>query len=156
MKTVIFVAVEVEPLGRVELGEAAVVADLLRFLEGRGVDVAELVVFKEDHDEPLEHHHPLHGHEHPVFHVHRCRKVEVKVHYATETFEHSFAPAATIASVTHWAVEKAKLRMEEAQEHVLQVHDTRVQPPENTHLGSLVSYGCAVVFDLVRKKLVQG
>ena len=156
MKTVIFVAVETTPLDRFELGETAVVADLLRLLQERGVNIAELVIFKEDHDEPLEHHHPLHGHEHPIFHAHRCRKVEVKVHYKTHIFEHRFAPSATIAAVTHWAVEKAGLGQAEAQEHVLQVSGSRVQLPLNAHLGSQVSAGCRAAFDLVRKKLVQG
>jgi hypothetical protein len=156
MKTIIFVAVEAQAIDRFELGEQAVVADLLLVLEQRGVEIAELAIFKEDHDEPLEPHHPLHGHDHPVFHAHRCRKVEVPVHYKTETFEHRFAPSATIATITSWAVQRAGLGKEEAEEHVLQVHGSRVQPPPNVHVGSLVVHGCAVAFDLVRKKLVQG
>lgn len=156
MKTIIFVAVEAQAVDRVELGEQAVVADLLIALKERGVEIAELAIFKEDHDEPLEPHHPLHGHDHPIFHAHRCRKVEVTVHYKTETFHRSVAPAATIAKLTAWAVQRAGLGKEEAEEHVLQVHGSRVQPPPNAHVGSLVTHGCAVAFDLVRKKLVQG
>ena len=157
MKNVIFLAIETEAVDRVRLGETPVVADLLRFLEKeRGIDVAELLVFKEDCDEPLEHHHPLHGHDHPVFHAHRCRHLDAAVHYGPQTFKRRFAPSATIAKVTRWAVDEASLGREEAEEHVLQVHGSTEQPPASAHLGSLAKKGCAVAFDLVRKKLVQG
>jgi hypothetical protein len=156
MKTIIFLSVEAMPLDRLELGEAAVVADVLRLLEGRGVETAELLIFKEGHNEPLEHHHPIHGHENPIFHAHRCRRIEVTVHYKAEAFHDRFAPSTTIARLTQWAVEKARLGKEEAEEHVLQISATRIQPPASAHLGSLVTHGCTVTFDLVRKKLVQG
>ena len=156
MKTVIFFAAGAEAPDRLELEGAAVVGDLVTLVKERGIDVAELLIFKEDDDEPLEHHHPLHGHDHPVFHAHRCRKVDVAVHYKMEAFKHKFAPSATIAKVTRWAVEKAGLGKEEAEEHVLQIHGSRVQPPQNAHLGSFTGETCDVMFDLVRKKLVQG
>jgi hypothetical protein len=156
MNTIIFVTVETEPLTRLELAEGAVVADLLHHLEGRGANVAELMVFMEDHDQPLEHHHPLHGQHNPVFHVHRCREIAVTVNYNAETFHHKFAPSTTIATVTRWAVKKAHLGEAEAAEHVLQIGGTNVQPPANAHLGTLVTKCCDIGFDLVRKKLVQG
>ncbi|WP_192244273.1 hypothetical protein [Mesorhizobium silamurunense] len=157
MKSIIFLAVEAEAVDRIELGKSPVVADLLHFLEKeRGIDVAELLIFKEDGDEPLEHNHPLHGHENPIFHANRCRQVHVSVHYGPNTFERHFAPSSTIAKITRWAIERAGLGREEAEEHVLQLHGTATQPPLSTHLGSLTSKNCAVVFDLVRKKLVQG
>lgn len=156
MPTIIFVAVETEPLARFDLGEAAVVVDLLRALEGRAVDVAELLIFKEDHSEPMERHHALHGHDRPVFHAHKAREIEVKVHYNADTFHHRFPPSATIATVTRWAVEQARLGKEEAGEHVLQVSGTRDKPSLDKHLGSLAHKGREVSFDLVRKQLVQG
>jgi hypothetical protein len=156
MSTILFVAIETGPLERFELREAAVVADLLLALEGRGLDVAELLIFKEDHHEPMEHHHPLHGHDQPVFHAHKHREIGVKVHYKTDTFHHRFPPSVTIASVTRWAVGQAHLGKEEAEEHVLQISGTRDQPSLATHLGTLVRHGCDIGFDLVRKKLVQG
>ncbi|WP_158743047.1 hypothetical protein [Acidisphaera sp. L21] len=156
MPTIVFVTVETEPLARFDLGEAAVVADLLRVLEGRGIDVAELLVFKEDHREPLERHHPLHGHDRPVFHAHRAREIEVEVHYNAATFHHRFPPSATVATVTRWAVEEARLGPEEAGEHVLQVSGTRDKPSLDKHLGSLAHGGRKASFDLVRKQLVQG
>lgn len=156
MSTIIFVAIETEPLARFDLGEAAIVADLLKDLERRGIDVAELLIFKEDHDEPMQHHHPLHGHDRPVFHAHRVREIEVKIHYKADTFHHRFPPSATIAKVTRWAVEKARLGKEEAEEHVLQISGTREKPSLDKHLGSLVHGAREVSFDLVRKQLVQG
>jgi hypothetical protein len=157
MKQVIFLAIEANAVDRIDLDEAPVVADLLRFLElERGVDVAELLIFNEDCDEPLDRHHPLHGHDNPVFHAHRHRKVQVSVHYGPNTFERHFAPSATIAKVTRWAVEQAGLGREEAEEHVLQIHGTSIQPPPGDHLGKFAAQHRAVIFDLVRKKLVQG
>ena len=157
MKNIIFLALETDAVDRVELGTSALVADLLHFLEKeRGVDVAELLIFKEDCDEPLEHHLPLHGHDNPVFHAHRCREIDVSVHYGQKTFKRRFAPSATIAKVTRWAVEEAGLGREDAEEHVLQVHGSTDQPAGNVHLGTLTKKGCEIAFDLVRKKLVQG
>lgn len=157
MKNVIFLSVETGPIERVELDVKAVVADLLRHLEGeRGIDVTNLLVFSEDEDEPLEPRTLLHGKGNPVFHAHRCRHVETEVHYGRETFKRPFAPSATIAKVTRWAIHEAKLGPEEAQEHVLQVNGTKIQPPLSAHVGSLVGKTCSVEFDLVRKKLVQG
>ena len=157
MKNFIFLSVETGPIERVELGEKAVVADLLRHLESeRRLDVTDLLLFSEDDDEPLEPQAPVHSEGKPVFHAHRCRQVDTKVNYSRETFRRRFAPSATIAKVTRWAVHEAKLGPEEAQEHVLQVHGTKVQPPLSAHLGSLAGNTCAVEFDLVRKKLVQG
>ena len=156
MSTIIFVAVEAEPLDRLELGEAAVVADLLGILEGRGFNRAEVLVFREDHHSPLEHHHPLHGFDNPVFHVSRHREIEVTVNYALRTLQHRFAPSVTVAALTRWAVQQAGLGSAEAEEHVLQLCATREQPPAGAHLGSLAHHGRPVAFDLVRKKLVQG
>lgn len=157
MKNFIFLSVESGPIERVELDEKAVVTDLLRQLEGeRSIDVTDLLVFGEDEDEPLEPRAPVHGKGNPVFHAHRCRHVEIEVHYGLETFKRRFAPSATIAKVTRWAIHEAKLGPEEAQEHVLQVHGTKIQPPLSAHLGSLAGKTCSVEFDLVRKKLVQG
>lgn len=157
MKNVFFLAVEAKSIDRINLGEKPLVADLLRFLEQeRGLDIAELAIFEEDGDEPLKPDHPLGGKDNPVFHAHRCRQVQVSVHYGANTFERRFAPAATIAKITRWAVKQAGLGREEAEEHVLQIHGTSVQPPLSAHLGSLVEKRCEVTFDLVRKKLVQG
>ena len=64
--------------------------------------------------------------------------------------------SAHLMRVTKWATKKAGLDEAEAQEHVLQISGTRIQPPLNAHLGSLNIRGCEIEFDLVRKQLVQG
>lgn len=156
MPTIIFAAIEGGPVERHELSEIALVQQLIELLADRYPDAAQLLVFKEDEDEPLAHDHPLHGHDSPIFHLHRCREIETVIHYKSESYHHKFAPGATIKRVTKWATKKAGLDPAEAEEHVLQIAGTRTQPPKNAHLGSLVTQGCAIAFDLVRKQLVQG
>lgn len=156
MKNIIFVAVgDAEP-ERLELPDNAIVSDLEKMLKDRGVDVSDFLVFNEDNEEPLGKGAKLNGHNHPIFHAHRCRKIEVGVHYGSDTYEHKFAPSVTIATVKRWAVKKVGLGKEEAEEHVLQISGTRIHPPLNAHLGKFTGEKCAVEFDLVRKKLVQG
>jgi hypothetical protein len=156
MKNTVFASVESADTARFELPEKALVGHLLEMMKSSGIDISDLLVFREDGEEPLEKSHPIDGGKHPIFHAHRCRKVEVSVHYAADTFDHKFAPSVTIATVKAWAVKKAKLGPAEAEEHILQVSGTREQPPLNAHLGKFATNKCAVEFDLVRKKLVQG
>lgn len=156
MPTVIFAAIEDKPIERIELAEAALIKTLIASLADRHPDIAEMLVFKEDDDEPLAHDQPLHGHDKAILHLHRCRQIKVVVNYKAETFNHKFAPGTTIKRVTKWATKKAELDDAEAQEHVLQISGTRIQPPQNAHLGSLKMCGCEIEFDLVRKQLVQG
>lgn len=156
MATIIFAAIEGEPIERFDLPEAALVKTLIASLADRHPNIAEMLVFKEDDDEPLGEDHPLHGHDNPIFHIHRCRQIKVGVNYKADTFHRKFAPGTTIKRVTKWATKKAGLDEAEAQEHVLQISGTRTQPPQNAHLGSLKTCGCEIEFDLVRKQLVQG
>ena len=156
MATIIFAAIEDQPIERFELADAALVKTLIASLAGRHPNMDEMLVFKEDDDEPLGHDHPLHGHDNPIFHLHRCRQIKVAVNYKADTFNYKFTPGTTIKRVTKWATKKAGLDAAEAQEHVLQISDTRIQPPQNAHLGSLKLRSCEIEFDLVRKQLVQG
>ena len=156
MNNTVFVSVESADTARFELPEKALVGHLIKVMKSSAIDISDLLIFREDGEEPLEKSHPIEGGKHPIFHAHRCRKVEVSVHYAADTFDHKFAPSLTIAKVKAWAVKKAKLGPAEAEEHILQVSCTREQPPLNAHLGKFATNDCAVEFDLVRKKLVQG
>lgn len=156
MATIIFATIEDEPIQRLELAETALVKTLIASLAGHHPNIDEMLVFAEDADEPLGPDHPLHGHDNPIFHLHRCRQIKVAVNYKAETFHHKFAPGTTIKRVTKWATKKAGLDEAEAQEHVLQISGTRIQPPQNAHLGSLKTSDCEIEFDLVRKQLVQG
>ncbi len=90
-------------------------------------------------------------------HCHRCRKVEVSVHFNNETERHSFPPSATMAAVTKWATDKFKLEGRDACEHALQVCNSTKRPDEDSHLGALVAYpNCTICFDLVPKVRVEG
>lgn len=156
MTKTIFVAVEEAPVERLELEAGALVADLLDRLRKRNPEHADLLIFAEDEDEPLGREAPVHGKNATILHAHRNRAIEVTVSYTHQVFERKFAPGATIGKVTKWATKQAGLDKAEAEEHVLQVVGTRVQPPKNTHLGSLAPKGGTVALELVRKQLVQG
>jgi hypothetical protein len=92
-------------------------------------------------------------------HIHRCRRVDVKVFFNGRTIERQFPPAATIGKVTEWAVGKKGFILDaaDAVEHVLQISGTTQRPDEDEHLGTLVNAStCAVSFDLVPKQRVEG
>jgi hypothetical protein len=92
-------------------------------------------------------------------HIHRCRRVDVKVFFNGRTIERQFSPAATIGKVTEWAAGKKGFNLDPADaiEHVLQVSGTSQRPDEDEHLGTLVhSPTCAASFDLVPKQRVEG
>lgn len=122
---------------------------------------AETLIFIEDMDESADLKHPLpkpgDGHGIKV-HVHRCREVAVAVTFNSETVNHAFTPATTIAKVKKWAAErKFKMNDEEASEHVLQITGTHDRPAPNIHIGSLVKHpACRVAFDLVPDERVNG
>jgi len=156
MTKTIFVAIEEAPIERLELEATALVADLIERLRKRNPDHADLLIFAEDEDEPLGSEAALNGKDAVILHAHRNRAIEVTVSYIHHVFNRKFAPGATIAKVTKWATKQAGLEKAEAEEHVLQVVGTRVQPPKNAHLGSLAPKGGTVALELVRKQLVQG
>lgn len=121
----------------------------------------ELLIFLEDADEPL----ALTVVVGELFkagpgkvHVHRCRRVDVTVSFGQEVAKGHFGPGATVAHVKNWAAEK-KFHMTpaDAAEHRLQIKGTHEQPPPGTHIGALESCSaCAIAFDLVPAKRVQG
>jgi hypothetical protein len=83
-------------------------------------------------------------------HCHRCRRVEVMVHYGSGTRRHKFSPATTVASATVWAKKKYKLTDSDAVTYVLQITGTNVVPQANSHLGELVHFPkCELCFDIV-------
>jgi hypothetical protein len=92
-------------------------------------------------------------------HVHRCRRVEVKVTFNGVTKDHSFAPGAKIKRVFRWATGKDGFPMseEDRAEHALQLCGTDDQPDPADHVGSFVTEGnCEVCFDLVPKHRFEG
>jgi hypothetical protein len=92
-------------------------------------------------------------------HFHRCRRIEVTVHFNGGEKQRTFSPSATIAKVTEWAVGKHgfNLTPTDAVEHVLQIGGSPSRPDEDVHLGTLTSFpNCVVSFDLVPKRRVEG
>lgn len=150
------VQIELVEVHRDETFEA--VALIVR--EKHGLE-ADILLFIEDHDEPLDRSKRIHEYAGPAgvkLHVHRCRHVAVSVTYNGTTASHEFAPGATVARVRNWAAEKKfGMSPEEAGEHPLQLSGTQERPMPGTHIGALVTHGvCKLAFDLVADERVHG
>jgi hypothetical protein len=92
-------------------------------------------------------------------HVHRCRKVTVKVTFNGIQKEETFRPAATVKRVKRWAVGKKGFDLSDvdAVEHVLQLSGSTERPDDDVHLGTLVTHPqCSASFDLVPKVRIEG
>jgi hypothetical protein len=92
-------------------------------------------------------------------HVHRCHKIAATVNFNGVQKLHDFPPSFTIDHVRRWATGSSAFNLSEmdATEHALQICDSIVRPDEDTHIGSLTTHPrCAVCFDLVPKKRVEG
>lgn len=92
-----------------------------------------------------------------IVHVGRCLLVEVTVRYAGRVVERRFVPATRVGRVKRWAVHNLGINSSDANELVLQVAGTSVQPSRDQHVGSFVEHGtCSVMLDLVRSYTVNG
>ncbi len=91
-------------------------------------------------------------------HVTHCRHIEVSVRFNGEDAKRRFPPSATVARVHHWAARRAfHLTPRDAAEHVLQLQGTVKRPDRDVHIGTLAEGKmCAVAFDLVPRKRVEG
>jgi hypothetical protein len=90
-------------------------------------------------------------------HVHRCRRVGVKVAYSGRTVERVFGPGHTVGSVKNWAAKELGIPKEDAAELILQIAGTKDQPDVDVHIGTLVTCpACAIAFDLVPNPRIQG
>lgn len=153
----------IRDIQHIEVGPHGSFSDLKALLvekHGMGSD-AEVLMFIEDRDEPVEGGLLVHEHAKACIikvHVHRCRHIEVAVTFNGKTVEHRFGPGTTIARVKKWAAEhKFGMSAEDASEHVLQITGSQERPAPGTHLGSLVSHGqCRLAFDLVPDERVNG
>jgi len=95
-----------------------------------------------------------HGH---VVHVGRCRQVNVAVRYAGHVTERHFPPATRVGRIKRWAVKQLGINPADANELLLQVAGTSIQPTRDQHVGNFIELGtCNVVFDLVRSYTVNG
>jgi hypothetical protein len=120
----------------------------------------EMAMFLEDHEESLDDAATLESlvGKHGVrLHVHRCRRIEVKVTYSGRTVEHGFGPGATVGTVKRWAAKELGIPKEDAAELILQIAGTQEQPDADVHIGTLAACpACAVAFDLVPSTRIQG
>jgi hypothetical protein len=95
------------------------------------------------------------GDKHRV-HVHRCKRVEVTLHFNEVTEKLHFPPSATVERVKREFVKKIHMSPVDATEHVLQLCGSTDRPEPDTHIGSLVCGCCSLCFDLVPIKRVEG
>lgn len=90
-------------------------------------------------------------------HVSACRRIAVTAEFGRKTKRRRFSPAATIAAVTEWAKRVLNLDRKAAEEYVLQLCNSTIQPRPDQHLGEIVDGdACAVCFDLVKEITPQG
>lgn len=158
----VFVQIHGKPdLHELELAEAATLGELQTALEGLGIKVdAESLVFIDEAEDHLggHHHDRLPDLKHGCrVHFSRCKKIETTIHYLDKTAKHAFAPGRRVRAVKAWAVDHFKLNPKDAAEHVLQLCNSTARPASDTPLHQLVhGYECAVCFDLVPEKRVEG
>jgi hypothetical protein len=92
-----------------------------------------------------------------VVHVGRCARVDVKVRYAGRVVDRRFAPATRMGRVKRWAVRELGISQADANELVLQLAGSSIQPSRDHHVGNYVEAGtCTATFDLVRSYTVNG
>ncbi len=148
-------------IGHIEVAPDHTVAVVKKAIADKHGIAAELVIFLEDGDEPLDEQIVVVD----IFaggagkvHVHGCRHVEVSVAFAGQTAHHKFAPAKTVGAIRNWAaIRKFEMTEAEASEHHLQIAGTKDRPAPGTHVGALAKHpSCKVAFDLVPDERING
>jgi hypothetical protein len=130
-------------------------------LSNAGVPVGpELFVFIDEADEHVyrEGDRPASGVAHGArIHIARCRRIKTTVHFLEKTIEREFPPGTRVRTVKKWATHEFHLDHKDAAEHVLQVCKSTERPASDTPLHALAQgHDCAVCFDLVPEKRVEG
>jgi hypothetical protein len=146
----------------VKIPDTATVGEFRNVLAASGITLDdETFVFIEDAE-----HHITGGHDERLdglkhgcrVHVCRCRHVKVTINFLEKTAERTFPPGARVRSVKEWAVHKFEMDPKDAAEHVLQICKSKERPSSDTRLNQLLHghHGCALCFDLVPDKRVEG
>jgi hypothetical protein len=165
MTTNITTTIFIQPQGRpgiieTTLKEAATLGDLHEALAAAGVPInADTFIFIDEAEEHLhgERHHPLPGIKRGArIHVTRCKRIKATVHFLDETEEREFPPGARVRAVKAQAVHAFRLTPQDAADHVLQICGSTERPASDTPLHELAQSSCAVCFDLVPEKRVEG
>jgi hypothetical protein len=146
---------------RLELEPQSTPIDVKRACASHGVQANdEAAVFLEDQDDPLADAvtvGALAGKHGARLHVHRCRRMAVKVTYSGRTVQHAFGPGRTVGAVKKWAAKELGISKEDAAELILQIAGTHEQPDVDVHIGTLATCpACAIAFDLVPNPRIQG
>ena len=146
---------------RLQLERKATALDVKLACAPYGVQAdGDAVVFLEDQDKPLGDAvtvESLVGKHGVRLHVHRCRRVTVKVTYSGRVVEHVFGPGRTVGVVKTWAAKELGIPKEDAAELILQIAGTNEQPDVDVHIGTLTARpSCALAFDLVPNPRIQG
>lgn len=161
-QSLLFVQVQDDPrIVEVPVAEAVTVSGLREALSSAGVPMTpELFVFVDEAEEPVGHegHQPVLGLKHGArIHVARCRRIKATVQFLEKTIERDFAPGARVRTVKAWATREFHLDHKDAAEHVLQPCNSNQRPATDTPLQVLAAAsGCAVCFDLVPEKRIEG
>jgi hypothetical protein len=161
-KLIVFLQVHGHPgILEAELSEAATMGELHDVLAAANVRVdAETFIFVDEGEQNQrgDVQQLLKGVKHGSrIHVTRCKRVKTTVHFLEKTAEHEFPPGARVRTVKEWAVHAFKMNPKDAAEHVLQICNSTKRPSTDTPLNELVEgRGCAICFDLVPEKRVEG
>lgn len=146
----------------IQLDSEALVSDVLQAAVKLGLTENQLVdahVFGPDNDAPLKLDISLSKQgirdKHRV-HVHRCRRIDVTLHFNELTEVMQFPPANTVDHVKKRFVHVIHMSPVDATEHVLQLCGTNERPEPDTQIGTLVSECCSLCFNLVPIKRVEG
>jgi hypothetical protein len=147
-------------LVEVSVPQAATAGDLLAAIASIGVKVdAGDSVFIDDGEAPLEAARNL-----AVkglkpggrIHISRCKRIKTTVHFLDKTAERAFPPGTRVRAVKEWAVREFHMSPKDAAEHVLQLCNSVERPKSDTPLNQLGGRDCAVCFDLVPEKRIEG
>ncbi len=161
-KPIIFIQVHGRPgILEAELSEAATIGEIHDALAAAGIQIdAETVIYVDDAEDHLygDRKAPAAGLKHGSrIHVTRCKRIKVTVNFLEKSAEESFPPGTRVRKVKDWAVRTFEMDPKDAAEHVLQLCKSTERPASDTPLQQLVQgHACAVCFDLVPEKRVEG
>jgi len=137
---------------------ASLLARLREELPEADLEPELMAAFAEDSEEEVAHDRKFcecHTHRPKILHFHRCRKIEVTVHYNGEE-SRDFKPNAKIRRVTEWATKKFSL--DEGRKWVLRAGSAEgeILDPD-TNIGKLVKAPhCNLELFLTERCLIQG
>jgi hypothetical protein len=161
MSQSVFVQVQGDArLIEVPVATALTEGDLLAALASAGIALRpDFAVFIDESDEPVgSSERPMRGVKDGCrIHVAGCRRIKTVVHFMEKTLTREFPPGARVHTVKKWAVKEFGLDHKDAVEHVLQLCGSSARPASDTPLHLLIqSHECAVCFDLVPEKRIEG